>query len=89
MLDGDKFVAELFGLSLEFSFQPFLPLRVFGGPHCFVVFDLVSDHRVKDHCNFVCGRRNRRAWAQFGFHAAEVSAHWSEAVMEGRSGQTE
>jgi hypothetical protein len=40
VLDGNQFVAELFGLPLEFGFEPLLPLRVSGRPNGFVIFDL-------------------------------------------------
>lgn len=69
MLDGDKFVAQFFGLPLEFYLGPFLPLGVSGLPDSFVVFDLVLDHGVKDHCDFMRGCRDRRAWAQPGSSA--------------------
>ena len=52
MLDCNKFVAQLFRLPLESCFQPFLPLRVSGRPDCFVVFDLVLNHGVKDDGDF-------------------------------------
>lgn len=69
MLDGDKFVAQLLGLPLEFYLEPFLPLDVSGRPDSFVIFDLVLDHGVKDHCDFMRGCRDRRAWAQPGSSA--------------------
>src|ERR1035437_469021 len=50
--DGDKLVAQLLGLPLDFCFQPFLSLAVSGGPDGFVVFDLVLDHGVKDQSDF-------------------------------------
>jgi hypothetical protein len=65
VLDGDEFVAELFGLPLEFGFEPFLPLRISGCPDCFVVFDLMQNHRVKDHGDFVCSRCRLHPYARF------------------------
>lgn len=49
MLEGNEFVAELFGLPLEFCFEPLLPLSISGGPDCFVIFDLIQNHGVKDY----------------------------------------
>jgi hypothetical protein len=40
VLEGHEFVAELFGLPLEFRFEPLLPLRISGRPDRFVLFDL-------------------------------------------------
>ena len=48
-----------------------------------------DDRNVEDDCDFVCGRSDRAAWAQPGFHPAQVVAHGGRTVVEGRSGQTE
>jgi hypothetical protein len=53
--NGNELVAELFGLPFEFCFQPFLPLGISGGPQGLVIFDLILDHGVKDHCDLVGG----------------------------------
>jgi hypothetical protein len=70
--DGDKFVAQLFGSSFEFCFQPFLPLGVSGVPDGLVIFDLVFYHGVKDHCDLVGGCHGGSFGAQLGFHSAQV-----------------
>ena len=72
--DGDKFVAQWFGLPFEFCFQPFLPLGISGGPQRLVIFDLIFDHGVKDHCDLVGGCHGGSLGAQLGFHAAQVVA---------------
>jgi hypothetical protein len=72
--DGDKFVAQLFGLPFEFCFQPFLPLGVSGGSQGLVIFDLVFDHRVKDHGDLVGSCHGGSLGAQLGFHSAQVVA---------------
>ena len=68
--DGDKFVAQWFGLPFEFCFQPFLPLGVSGGPQGLVILDLIFDHGVKHHCDLVGGCHGGSLGAQLGFHAA-------------------
>jgi hypothetical protein len=47
VLDGHKFVPELFGLALEFRFEPLLPLSISGSPDCFVIFDLIQNDGCK------------------------------------------
>jgi hypothetical protein len=87
--DGDKFVAQSFGLSFEFCFQPFLPLGVSGGPQGLVIFDLIFDHGVKDHCDLMGGCHGGSLGAQLGFHSTQVVAQGREAAMEGISGHAE
>src|SRR6516164_5347758 len=61
-LNGDKFVAELFGLPLELGFQPFFSLRVSGGPDALVVFDLLFNHDVKDDGDLMDGGHGGTFW---------------------------
>ena len=89
MFDGNKCIAHLSGLPLESCLKPFFPLGISGCPDGFVVFHLVLDDRVKNYCDFMGGRRDRRAGPQPRFHPAQVTAHRSRAVVQGRSGQTE
>ena len=70
VLDGDEFVPELFGLPFQFRFEPLLPLSISGRPDGFVIFDLIPNDGVKDHRDFVGGRRDRGTRAQLGFHPA-------------------
>src|SRR5215469_5419346 len=69
-LNGDKFVAELFGLPLELGFQPFFSLRVSGGPDALVVFDLLFNHDVKDDGDLMGGGHGGTFGAQLSFHSA-------------------
>src|SRR5437899_8258147 len=52
--DGDKFVAQLFGLPFEFCFQPFLPLDVSGVPDGLVIFDLVLPRNSRARTGSLC-----------------------------------
>ena len=72
--DWDKYVAELFSLPFEFCFEPFLPLGISGGPDALLIFDLIFDHGVKDHCDLVGGCHGGTFWAELGFHSAQVVA---------------
>ena len=89
MLDGDQFVAELFGLALEFGFEPLLSLGISGRPDGFVLFDLLANHSVKDHGDFVRGCRDGRTRAQLRFHPTQVVAQGRRAVMQGGGGAPE
>ena len=81
--------AQLFRLPFEFRFEPLLPLGVSSVPKCLVIFHLVFDHGVKDHCDLVGGCHGGTFGAQLGFHSAQVVAKWGRAVMEGKGGQAE
>jgi hypothetical protein len=67
VFDGNELVAQLFGLPLELDFESFLSVGVSGGPDGFVIFNLIFDHSVKDHCdlkrmlNILGGRKLRAA----------------------------
>jgi len=67
-------------LPFEFCFEPLLPLGVSGVPKCLVIFHLVFDHGVKDHCDLVGGCHGGTFGAQLGFHSAQVVAKWGRAV---------
>src|SRR5215469_1066244 len=57
------------------------------GPDGFVVFDLVSDHGVKDYCDFVGSRRGGGPGTELSFHSAQIVAQGSGAMMEGKGCQ--
>jgi hypothetical protein len=61
---------------------------VSGGPDGFVVFNVIFDHGVKDHCNLVvrCCRGGSLG-AQLAFHSAQIVAQRRWAMMEGKSCQ--
>src|SRR6266404_4626988 len=82
--DGDKFVAQLFGLPFEFCFEPFFPLGISSGPEGLVIFDLVFDHGVKDHCDLVGSCHGGSFGTELSFHSAQVVAEGCEGVMEGK-----
>jgi hypothetical protein len=72
--DGFKLAAQLFSLPFEFCFEPFFPLGISCVPDGLVVFDLVFDHGVKDHCDLVGGCHGGSFGAELGFHSAQVVA---------------
>ncbi len=72
--NGNKLVAQLFGLPFKFCLQLFLPLGVSGIPNGLVIFDLVFDHGVKDHCDLMGGCHGGSLGAQLGFHSTQVVA---------------
>ena len=77
-LNGDKFVAELFGLPLELGFQPFFSLRVSGGPDALVVFDLLFNHDVKDDGDLMGGGHGGTFWGPtlFSFGVDNCQGAW-------------
>src|SRR5207247_11088894 len=64
----------LFGLPFKFCLQLFLPLGVSGIPNGLVIFDLVFDHGVEDHCDLMGGCHGGSLGAQLGFHSTQVVA---------------
>jgi hypothetical protein len=59
---------------LSFASNLFSPLSISGGPQGVVIFDLVFDHGVKDHCDLMGGCHGGSFGAQLGFHSAQVVA---------------
>ena len=88
-LKRNELVAELFSLPLEFHLESLLPVGVSGGPDGFVIFDLIFDHSVKDHGDFVRSRSGGGPGAELSFQSAQIVAQGSEAVMEGKGCQAE
>jgi len=89
MFDGNELVAQLFGLPLELHFESLLPVGVSTGPDGFVIFDLVFDHGVKDHCDLVCCCRGGGPGAELSFHSAQIVAQGRKAMMKGKGCQEE
>jgi len=87
--NGNELVAQWFGLRFEFCLQLFLPLGVSGIPNGLVIFDLIFDHGVKDHCDLMGGCHGGSFGAQLGFHSTQLVAQGGEAAMEGISGHAE
>ena len=85
--NGNELVAQLFSLPLEFHLESLLPVSVSGGPDGFVIFDVIFDDSVKDHCDLVRGRGGGGAGTELSFHSAQIVAQGGGAMMKGKSCQ--